>query len=284
MKIILIYSILIVIAFFIVIYSGKIFFSKNKKKQYTLLSFITMTIGIIGAVFLSLIFYQNLTNVRPDNMDTLKIKLKAFDYQLLPNDTLSNQKVDNIYNNYTKSGRTVLDQLYGNNDTSKKYGLTLIGKELPETTFKDVDDNSYTINKNTLLVVITDGDKSKKFIESLNYVAQQHKDDDVQMLVLIPSLNKDDARKFYQDNKIDGKWHLITSDDNKETSTQPALMELCKNYYNAVGAPSYIALNDKNKITLAGTGAIKTEDFNNFYTQSLKTPYIYTMTKSTIKK
>lgn len=284
MKIILIYSIFIFIALLVTVMSGKKFFSKNKKKLHTVISFIIMVIGIGVNGFLCMSLYQNLTNKRPDMLATVSVKFKAFDYKLMANDTLSNQKVENIEKNYTKQGQSVLDNLYKNNTTSKNYALTLIGKQLPETTFKDVDDNSYTINKNTIIVVMTDGDKSKKFIDGLNKVADEHKEDNVQLLVMLPSLNKDDARKFYQDNKINSMWHLITSDDNKETSTQPALMDLCKNYYNVVGAPSYIALNDHNKITLAGTGAITSDSFNNFYNQSFKTPYIYTMTKSTIQK
>lgn len=192
----------------------------------------------------------------------------------LTNQMLSKEKPDSILSKYSENGQQTIKALYGDNQTSENYGLTLIGKKIPTFTLNDVNNQNYTITNNTVIVILNNNDKSKDFVKSMNAINSNK----LQFLALFPVNNNNDAKKFCSDNHLNNNWHIMAMDNNPETQLHPDLKKIAISYFNVAGVPSYVTINN-NRITLAGTGVINEDSFKNFVNYGFKTPYIYTMTK-----
>lgn len=189
----------------------------------------------------------------------------------LTNDQLSDLSAAEILSKYTPQAQSEINKLFEGADKSRDYALTLIGKVIPTTTIKTFDEQSVTLNKKTILVILNTGDKSKSFIEQLNKVETL---EGVNYLVIFPSETNDKIAKFVEETKLNtDKFKVATLTDNQKTATQPDLLGIAEYYFNAKGVPSYVSIVS-NSITFAGSGNTE-KMFDTFLKKAFTEPYLY---------
>lgn len=189
----------------------------------------------------------------------------------LTNDQLSDLSASEILAKYTPQAQSEINKLFEGADKSRDYALTLIGKVIPTTTIKTFDEQSVTLNKKTILVILNTGDKSKSFVEQLNKVETL---EGVNYLVIFPSETNDKIAKFVEETKLNtDKFKVATLTDNQKTATQPDLLGIAEYYFNAKGVPSYVSIVS-NSITFAGSGNTE-KMFETFLKKAFTEPYLY---------
>lgn len=189
----------------------------------------------------------------------------------LTNDQLSDLSAAEILSKYTPQAQSEINKLFEGADKSRDYALTLIGKVIPTTTIKTFDEQSVTLNKKTILVILNTGDKSKSFIEQLNKVETL---EGVNYLIIFPSETNDKIAKFVEETKLNtDKFKVATLTDNQKTATQPDLLGIAEYYFNAKGVPSYVSIVS-NSITFAGSGNTE-KMFDTFLKKAFTEPYLY---------
>lgn len=189
----------------------------------------------------------------------------------LTNDQLSDLSAAEILSKYTPQAQSEINKLFEGADKSRDYALTLIGKVIPTTTIKTFDEQSVTLNKKTILVILNTGGKSKSFIEQLNKVETL---EGVNYLIIFPSETNDKIAKFVEETKLNtDKFKVATLTDNQKTATQPDLLGIAEYYFNAKGVPSYVSIVS-NSITFAGSGNTE-KMFDTFLKKAFTEPYLY---------
>lgn len=189
----------------------------------------------------------------------------------LTNDQLSDLSASEILAKYTPQAQSEINKLFEGADKSRDYALTLIGKVIPTTTIKTFDEQSVTLNRKTILVILNTGDKSKSFVEQLNKVETL---EGVNYLVIFPSETNDKIAKFVEETKLNtDKFKVATLTDNQKTATQPDLLGIAEYYFNAKGVPSYVSIVS-NSITFAGSGNTE-KMFDTFLKKAFTEPYLY---------
>lgn len=189
----------------------------------------------------------------------------------LTNDQLSDLSASEILAKYTPQAQSEINTLFEGADKSRDYALTLIGKVIPTTTIKTFDEQSVTLNRKTILVILNTGDKSKSFVEQLNKVETL---EGVNYLVIFPSETNDKIAKFVEETKLNtDKFKVATLTDNQKTATQPDLLGIAEYYFNAKGVPSYVSIVS-NSITFAGSGNTE-KMFDTFLKKAFTEPYLY---------
>lgn len=189
----------------------------------------------------------------------------------LTNDQLSDLSAAEILSKYTPQAQSEINKLFEGADKSRDYALTLIGKVIPTTTIKTFDEQSVTLNRKTILVILNTGDKSKSFVEQLNKVETL---EGVNYLVIFPSETNDKIAKFVEETKLNtDKFKVATLTDNQKTATQPDLLGIAEYYFNAKGVPSYVSIVS-NSITFAGSGNTE-KMFDTFLKKAFTEPYLY---------
>lgn len=189
----------------------------------------------------------------------------------LTNDQLSDLSASEILAKYTQQAQSEINTLFEGADKSRDYALTLIGKVIPTTTIKTFDEQSVTLNRKTILVILNTGDKSKSFVEQLNKVETL---EGVNYLVIFPSETNDKIAKFVEETKLNtDKFKVATLTDNQKTATQPDLLGIAEYYFNAKGVPSYVSIVS-NSITFAGSGNTE-KMFDTFLKKAFTEPYLY---------
>lgn len=189
----------------------------------------------------------------------------------LTNDQLSDLSAAEILSKYKPQAQSEINKLFEGADKSRDYALTLIGKVIPTTTIKTFDEQSVTLNKKTILVILNTGDKSKSFVEQLNKVETL---EGVNYLVIFPSETNDKIAKFVEETKLNtDKFKVATLTDNQKTATQPDLLGIAEYYFNAKGVPSYVSIVS-NSITFAGSGNTE-KMFDTFLKKAFTEPYLY---------
>ena len=189
----------------------------------------------------------------------------------LTNDQLSDLSAAEILSKYTPQAQSEINKLFEGADKSRDYALTLIGKVIPTTTIKTFDEQSVTLNKKTILVILNTGEKSKSFVEQLNKVETL---EGVNYLVIFPSETNDKIAKFVEETKLNtDKFKVATLTDNQKTATQPDLLGIAEYYFNAKGVPSYVSIVS-NSITFAGSGNTE-KMFDTFLKKAFTEPYLY---------
>lgn len=259
----------------LIITSGTLLFLNTKVKKMVGLIFVNLLLAasLVGVFAMSFNLYQQISGARSTQIANTTVKVKDAKLNKITNEVLASaQNPSDLFNLYSKAGQDTINKLYGDNETSKKYGLSLIGKELPQTTLTDVNNNSVELSKDSLIMIINTGDKSKSMIEAMNNV----KDSKLQLVVLMPNEKIEDAKKFAEENKLDGNWKIVAAENNDKTELRPELLKLVQDYFNVVGVPSYVAMS-KNRVTIAGTGVISKSSFKNFEKQALTKPELYTL-------
>ena len=189
----------------------------------------------------------------------------------LTNDQLSDLSAAEILSKYTPQAQSEINKLFEGADKSRDYALTLIGKVIPTTTIKTFDEQSVTLNRKTILVILNTGEKSKSFVEQLNKVDTL---EGVNYLVIFPSETNDKIAKFVEETKLNtDKFKVATLTDNQKTATQPDLLGIAEYYFNAKGVPSYVSIVS-NSITFAGSGNTE-KMFDTFLKKAFTEPYLY---------
>lgn len=260
------YSLLIFIGFCLIIYGFKFIWAVGFAK--TAAKFLLFVFGIAITIFSAISIYLNLSS-QNINLNEVSVQYKKESYvkNKITNDFLSKSSINQIFNNYTNHGRSIINALYSDNSTSKNYGLKLIGKNVDGFDLKDKDNNTITLkNSNNVIVFLTNADKSKEFLKnmnSLNYI------DNVNYIAVFPVNTTNEINDFLKDNNLNSKWKIISKDQNAN------ILNESKDAFNLVGVPSYLILNKDNYVSLAGTGTINQTSFKNFVDQGLKNSTIY---------
>ena len=265
----------ILLALSIAVFGASWIMLKNSKKVLQLIGSVIMILASgFGMLYSTISVIDGINKDRPNELISINVKTKTNKLFKIDNKFLANSTPDDIYTHYSDNGKSVIDKLYGDNKTSRDYALTLIGKKLPETSLFDSNNTEHKINSKSVLVILNQGDKSKEFIKNLNEIKTQS---NVEYLAVFPADTNDDAKKFASDTKLNNTWSVIAKDKNEKTLLRPALVDLAKNYFNVVGVPSYVAI-ENSRINVAGTGSISKDSLQNFVSQSFNKPKIYDMT------
>ena len=247
---------------------------KNKKVVYGLIA--TLLLGCGVGYYVSPLNQSKEESVvelkkAQDNLSKVADQEVIAINKRLTNDQLSDLSAAEILSKYTPQAQSEINKLFEGADKSRDYALTLIGKVIPTTTIKTFDEQSVTLNKKTILVILNTGDKSKSFIEQLNKVETL---EGVNYLVIFPSETNDKIAKFVEETKLNtDKFKVATLTDNQKTATQPDLLGIAEYYFNAKGVPSYVSIVS-NSITFAGSGNTE-KMFDTFLKKAFTGPYLY---------
>ena len=247
---------------------------KNKKVFYSLIA--TLVLGCGVGYYVSPLNQSKEESVvelkkAQDNLSKVADQEIIAINKRLTNDQLSDLSAAEILSKYTPQAQSEINKLFEGADKSRDYALTLIGKVIPTTTIKTFDEQSVTLNKKTILVILNTGDKSKSFIEQLNKVETL---EGVNYLVIFPSETNDKIAKFVEETKLNtDKFKVATLTDNQKTATQPDLLGIAEYYFNAKGVPSYVSIVS-NSITFAGSGNTE-KMFDTFLKKAFTEPYLY---------
>lgn len=247
---------------------------KNKKVVYGLIA--TLLLGCGVGYYVSPLNQSKQESVvelkkAQDNLSKVADQEIIAINKRLTNDQLSDLSAAEILSKYTPQAQSEINKLFEGADKSRDYALTLIGKVIPTTTIKTFDEQSVTLNKKTILVILNTGDKSKSFIEQLNKVETL---EGVNYLVIFPSETNDKIAKFVEETKLNtDKFKVATLTDNQKTATQPDLLGIAEYYFNAKGVPSYVSIVS-NSITFAGSGNTE-KMFDTFLKKAFTEPYLY---------
>ena len=247
---------------------------KNKKVVYGLIA--TLLLGCGVGYYVSPLNQSKEESVvelkkAQDNLSKVADQEVIAINKRLTNDQLSDLSAAEILSKYTPQAQSEINKLFEGADKSRDYALTLIGKVIPTTTIKTFDEQSVTLNKKTILVILNTGDKSKSFIEQLNKVETL---EGVNYLVIFPSETNDKIAKFVEETKLNtDKFKVATLTDNQKTATQPDLLGIAEYYFNAKGVPSYVSIVS-NSITFAGSGNTE-KMFDTFLKKAFTEPYLY---------
>lgn len=247
---------------------------KNKKVVYGLIA--TLLLGCGGGYYVSPLNQSKEESVvelkkAQDNLSKVADQEVIAINKRLTNDQLSDLSAAEILSKYTPQAQSEINKLFEGADKSRDYALTLIGKVIPTTTIKTFDEQSVTLNRKTILVILNTGEKSKSFVEQLNKVDTL---EGVNYLVIFPSETNDKIAKFVEETKLNtDKFKVATLTDNQKTATQPDLLGIAEYYFNAKGVPSYVSIVS-NSITFAGSGNTE-KMFDTFLKKAFTEPYLY---------
>lgn len=247
---------------------------KNKKVVYGLIA--TLLLGCGVGYYVSPLNQSKEESVvelkkAQDNLSKVADQEVIAINKRLTNDQLSDLSAAEILSKYTPQAQSEINKLFEGADKSRDYALTLIGKVIPTTTIKTFDEQSVTLNRKTILVILNTGEKSKSFIEQLNKVETL---EGVNYLIIFPSETNDKIAKFVEETKLNtDKFKVATLTDNQKTATQPDLLGIAEYYFNAKGVPSYVSIVS-NSITFAGSGNTE-KMFDTFLKKAFTEPYLY---------
>lgn len=247
---------------------------KNKKVVYGLIA--TLLLGCGVGYYVSPLNQSKEESVAElkkaqDNLSKVADQEVIAINKRLTNDQLSDLSAAEILSKYTPQAQSEINKLFEGADKSRDYALTLIGKVIPTTTIKTFDEQSVTLNRKTILVILNTGEKSKSFVEQLNKVDTL---EGVNYLVIFPSETNDKIAKFVEETKLNtDKFKVATLTDNQKTATQPDLLGIAEYYFNAKGVPSYVSIVS-NSITFAGSGNTE-KMFDTFLKKAFTEPYLY---------
>lgn len=247
---------------------------KNKKVVYGLIA--TLLLGCGVGYYVSPLNQSKEESVvelkkAQDNLSKVADQEVIAINKRLTNDQLSDLSAAEILSKYTPQAQSEINKLFEGADKSRDYALTLIGKVIPTTTIKTFDEQSLTLNRKTILVILNTGEKSKSFVEQLNKVDTL---EGVNYLVIFPSETNDKIAKFVEETKLNtDKFKVATLTDNQKTATQPDLLGIAEYYFNAKGVPSYVSIVS-NSITFAGSGNTE-KMFDTFLKKAFTEPYLY---------
>ena len=247
---------------------------KNKKVVYGLIA--TLLLGCVVGYYVSPLNQSKEESVvelkkAQDNLSKVADQEVIAINKRLTNDQLSDLSAAEILSKYTPQAQSEINKLFEGADKSRDYALTLIGKVIPTTTIKTFDEQSVTLNRKTILVILNTGEKSKSFVEQLNKVDTL---EGVNYLVIFPSETNDKIAKFVEETKLNtDKFKVATLTDNQKTATQPDLLGIAEYYFNAKGVPSYVSIVS-NSITFAGSGNTE-KMFDTFLKKAFTEPYLY---------
>ena len=247
---------------------------KNKKVVYGLIA--TLLLGCGVGYYVSPLNQSKEESVvelkkAQDNLSKVADQEVIAINKRLTNDQLSDFSAAEILSKYTPQAQSEINKLFEGADKSRDYALTLIGKVIPTTTIKTFDEQSVTLNRKTILVILNTGEKSKSFVEQLNKVDTL---EGVNYLVIFPSETNDKIAKFVEETKLNtDKFKVATLTDNQKTATQPDLLGITEYYFNAKGVPSYVSIVS-NSITFAGSGNTE-KMFDTFLKKAFTEPYLY---------
>lgn len=247
---------------------------KNKKVVYGLIA--TLLLGCGVGYYVSPLNQSKEESVvelkkAQDNLSKVADQEVIAINKRLTNDQLSDLSAAEILSKYTPQAQSEINKLFEGADKSRDYALTLIGKVIPTTTIKAFDEQSVTLNRKTILVILNTGEKSKSFVEQLNKVDTL---EGVNYLVIFPSETNDKIAKFVEETKLNtDKFKVATLTDNQKTATQPDLLGIAEYYFNAKGVPSYVSIVS-NSITFAGSGNTE-KMFDTFLKKAFTEPYLY---------
>lgn len=247
---------------------------KNKKVVYGLIA--TLLLGCGVGYYVSPLNQSKEESVvelkkAQDNLSKVADQEVIAINKRLTNDQLSDLSAAEILSKYTPQAQSEINKLFEGADKSRDYALTLIGKVIPTTTIKTFDEQSVTLNRKTILVILNTGEKSKSFVEQLNKVDTL---EGVNYLVIFPSETNDKIAKFVEETKLNtDKYKVATLTDNQKTATQPDLLGIAEYYFNAKGVPSYVSIVS-NSITFAGSGNTE-KMFDTFLKKAFTEPYLY---------
>ena len=247
---------------------------KNKKVVYGLIA--TLLLGCGVGYYVSHLNQSKEESVvelkkAQDNLSKVADQEVIAINKRLTNDQLSDLSAAEILSKYTPQAQSEINKLFEGADKSRDYALTLIGKVIPTTTIKTFDEQSVTLNRKTILVILNTGEKSKSFVEQLNKVDTL---EGVNYLVIFPSETNDKIAKFVEETKLNtDKFKVATLTDNQKTATQPDLLGIAEYYFNAKGVPSYVSIVS-NSITFAGSGNTE-KMFDTFLKKAFTEPYLY---------
>jgi lipoprotein len=247
---------------------------KNKKVVYGLIA--TLLLGCGVGYYVSPLNQSKEESVvelkkAQDNLSKVADQEVIAINKRLTNDQLSDLSAAEILSKYTPQAQSEINKLFEGADKSRDYALTLIGKVIPTTTIKTFDEQSVTLNRKTILVILNTGEKSKSFVEQLNKVDTL---EGVNYLVIFPSETNDKIAKFVEETKLNtDKFKVATLTDNQKTATQPDLLGIAEYYFNAKGVPSYVSIVS-NSITFAGSGNTE-KMFDTFLKKAFTEPYLY---------
>lgn len=247
---------------------------KNKKVVYGLIA--TLLLGCGVGYYVSPLNQSKEESVvelkkAQDNLSKVADQEVIAINKRLTNDQLSDLSAAEIFSKYTPQAQSEINKLFEGADKSRDYALTLIGKVIPTTTIKTFDEQSVTLNRKTILVILNTGEKSKSFVEQLNKVDTL---EGVNYLVIFPSETNDKIAKFVEETKLNtDKFKVATLTDNQKTATQPDLLGIAEYYFNAKGVPSYVSIVS-NSITFAGSGNTE-KMFDTFLKKAFTEPYLY---------
>lgn len=247
---------------------------KNKKVVYGLIA--TLLLGCGVGYYVSPLNQSEEESVvelkkAQDNLSKVADQEVIAINKRLTNDQLSDLSAAEILSKYTPQAQSEINKLFEGADKSRDYALTLIGKVIPTTTIKTFDEQSVTLNRKTILVILNTGEKSKSFVEQLNKVDTL---EGVNYLVIFPSETNDKIAKFVEETKLNtDKFKVATLTDNQKTATQPDLLGIAEYYFNAKGVPSYVSIVS-NSITFAGSGNTE-KMFDTFLKKAFTEPYLY---------
>lgn len=260
------YGLLVFIGFVFIIYGFKFIWSVGFAK--TAYQFFLFVFGIIITIFSAISIYLNLSSQNIDLNDvSVQYKKESYIKNNITNDFLNKSSINQIFNNYTNHGRSIINALYSDNSTSKNYGLKLIGKNVDGFDLKDKDNNTITLkSNNNVIVFLTNADKSKTFLKNMNGLNYK---DNVNYIAIFPVNTTDEVNDFLKDNNLNSKWKVVSKDQNTN------LLNESKDAFNLIGVPSYLILDKDNYISLAGTGTINETSFKNFVNQGLNNSKIY---------
>lgn len=247
---------------------------KNKKVVYGLIA--TLLLGCGVGYYVSPLNQSKEESIvelkkAQDNLSKVADQEVIAINKRLTNDQLSDLSAAEILSKYTPQAQSEINKLFEGADKSRDYALTLIGKVIPTTTIKTFDEQSVTLNRKTILVILNTGEKSKSFVEQLNKVDTL---EGVNYLVIFPSETNDKIAKFVEETKLNtDKFKVATLTDNQKTATQPDLLGIAEYYFNAKGVPSYVSIVS-NSITFAGSGNTE-KMFDTFLKKAFTEPYLY---------
>ena len=247
---------------------------KNKKVVYGLIA--TLLLGCGVGYYVSPLNQSKEESVvelkkAQDNLSKVADQEVIAINKRLTNAQLSDLSAAEILSKYTPQAQSEINKLFEGADKSRDYALTLIGKVIPTTTIKTFDEQSVTLNRKTILVILNTGEKSKRFVEQLNKVDTL---EGVNYLVIFPSETNDKIAKFVEETKLNtDKFKVATLTDNQKTATQPDLLGIAEYYFNAKGVPSYVSIVS-NSITFAGSGNTE-KMFDTFLKKAFTEPYLY---------
>lgn len=193
-----------------------------------------------------------------------------------------------LYNTYNATGKKALDSFYEDPD-EKNFGVSLIGKtpfanKSHSITLTDLKGKKHVIGKggaSTLIFVLsTDSENSQSELSVANSLVNSN--NSMTVLVAFPISARSDIENLYTKDGFT-MTNVIAYDSNTKYS-QTDFQNIFLNTLSVSKVPSYLAITNSGRVSLAGYGYRSQDDMTQFVSTAFSTTPLYEyMTNDLVK-